>query len=66
MRLGIELPWQRLLADYRLAALESVEIAVEWCADPETLVTRRSLWQGQLERALIAVDELDCGGLLGN
>jgi hypothetical protein len=39
---------------------------MEWCADPETLVTRRSLWQWQLERALIAVDDLQCSGLLGN
>lgn len=53
-----------LLADCRLAVFEFVQIAVEWCADPETLVSRRSLWQWQLERALIAVEDLDGRELL--
>ncbi|MEY2936449.1 MAG: hypothetical protein RL033_7198 [Pseudomonadota bacterium] len=57
-REGIELSWPALLYDYRLAALESVEIAVEWCSSPETLESRRELWQWQLERSLQAVDEL--------
>ncbi|HJW69786.1 MAG TPA: hypothetical protein VJ829_10550, partial [Candidatus Binatia bacterium] len=63
-RAGIELPWQLLLADYRLAALESVEIAVEWCADPVTRVEKRGLWEWMLGRALEAVDDLDCAALL--
>ena len=63
-RAGIELPWQLLWADYRLAALESVEIAVEWCSDPVWLVEKRWLWEWMLGRALEAVDELDCAELL--
>jgi Phosphotransferase enzyme family len=63
-RFGIELPWGRLIADYRLAALESVEIAVEWCADPVTRVAKRGLWEWQLGRALQAVEDLGCAALL--
>jgi hypothetical protein len=63
-RAGIEFPWQLLWNDYRLAALESVQIAVEWCADPITRVEKRGLWQWMLERALAAVDELDSAALL--
>jgi hypothetical protein len=48
---------------YRLAALESVQIAVEWCADPTTRVEKRSLWEWMLGRALQAVDDLDCAAL---
>jgi hypothetical protein len=63
-RAGVELPWPLLLADYRLAALESVQIAVEWCADPATRVEKRGLWEWMLGRALEAVDDLDCAALL--
>jgi hypothetical protein len=63
-RSGVELPWPLLLADYRLAALESVQIAVEWCADPATRVEKRALWEWILGRALQAVDDLDCDVLL--
>jgi hypothetical protein len=64
-RAGVELPWPLLLDDYRLAALESVQIAVEWCADPVTRVEKRGLWEWMLRRALAAVDDLDCAALLG-
>jgi Phosphotransferase enzyme family len=63
-RAGLELPWPLLLDDYRLAALESVQIAVEWCADPVTRVEKRGLWEWMLGRALEAVDDLDCAALL--
>lgn len=61
---GVELPWRVLLDDYRLAALESVHIAVEWCADPITRIEKRGLWEWMLGRALQAVDDLDCAALL--
>lgn len=61
---GVELPWQLLLDDYRLTALESVHIAVEWCADPVTRVEKRGLWEWMLGRALQAVDDLDAARLL--
>jgi hypothetical protein len=64
-RAGIDVPWASLLEDYRLAALESVEIAVEWCADPVTRVEKRGLWEWMLGRALDAVDELDAAAMLG-
>ena len=63
-RAGVKLPWPLLLDDYRLAALESVQIAVEWCADPVTRVEKRGLWEWMLGRALQAVDDLDCAALL--
>lgn len=63
-RAGVELAWPMLLEDYRLAALESVQIAVEWCADPVTRVEKRALWEWMLGRALQAVDDLDCVALL--
>ena len=62
--LGVELPWRLLLDDYRLAALECVQIAVEWCADPVTRVEKRGLWEWMLDRALQAVDDLDGAALL--
>jgi hypothetical protein len=64
-QLGVDVPWQLLLDDYRLAAFESVQIAVEWCADPVTRVEKRDLWEWMLHRALQAVDDLDCEALLG-
>lgn len=63
-RAGVELPWELLLDDYRLAALESVQIAVEWCADPITRVEKRELWEWMLGRALQAVDDLGSAALL--
>jgi hypothetical protein len=63
-QLGVEIPWSLLLDDYRLAALESVQIAVEWCAVPATRFEKRGLWEWMLERALQAVDDLDCAALL--
>lgn len=63
-REGVELSWPALCHDFRLAALESVEIAVEWCGSPQTLESRRELWTWQLERSLQAVDELDALALL--
>ena len=63
-RAGVELAWPLLLDDYRLAALESVQIAVEWCADPVTRVEKRGLWEWMLGRALQAVDDLDCAAML--
>ncbi len=65
VRAGANLPWPLLLEDYRLAALESVQIAVEWCADPVTRVEKRGLWEWMLGRALQAVDDLDSVALLG-
>jgi hypothetical protein len=64
-RAGVNLPWSLLLEDYRLAALESVEIAVEWCSDPVSRVEKRGLWEWMLGRALQAVDDLDSAALLG-
>ena len=64
VRAGVELPWRLLVDDYRLAALESVLIAVEWCANPVTRVEKRGLWEWMLGRALQAVDDLDCAALL--
>lgn len=63
---GLEVPWALLLDDYRLAALESVETAVGWCADPGTRVEKRELWEWMLGRALQAVDDLDCAAFLGS
>ncbi len=47
--------WQQLLADYRLTAVQTLYVAAEWCANPDTLTSMRWVWQPQLERALAAI-----------
>lgn len=57
-------PWQRLWDDYRLAAVQSVYVAVEWCVLEEDRERMRWLWSAELRRAMAAFEDLRCAELL--
>lgn len=63
-RLGIRYPWKRLLDDYRLTAVQSLQGAVEWCVLEEDRDRMRWVWEPKLHRALAAYDDLNCAELL--
>jgi hypothetical protein len=54
--------WQRLYDDYRLSAAMGVYIATEYCRGGIN-ERRVSTWLPMLQRALTAVDDLDCSEL---
>jgi hypothetical protein len=56
-------PWERLWADYRLAAVQSLYVAVEWCVLPEDRERMAWVWRPQLEKATRAFEDLDCRAL---
>ncbi|HEU4753264.1 MAG TPA: hypothetical protein VFU47_09145, partial [Armatimonadota bacterium] len=51
--------WERLAADYRLCAAQSLYIPAEWCV-LEDRSRMRWVWEPQLRRALAAYRELEC------
>ncbi len=55
--------WEQLLRDYRLAAVQSVYVAVEWCASEADRTGMRWVWWPQLQKAMQAYFDLDCGAL---
>jgi hypothetical protein len=57
-------PWDRLWRDYRLTAVQSVYVAVEWCVLPEDRERMRWLWSAELRRAMAAFEDLGCAELL--
>jgi thiamine kinase-like enzyme len=52
--------WEQLVQDYKLAAVQSIYVAVAWCVDERERTTMRWVWQPQLEKALTAFFDLDC------
>jgi thiamine kinase-like enzyme len=52
--------WERLWDDYRLCAVQSVYVAVEWCVLAEDRERMRWLWTLELRRAMAAFAELRC------
>jgi hypothetical protein len=56
-------PWERLWADYRLAAVQSLYVAVEWCVLPQDRDRMRWVWRPQLDKAMRAFEDLDCRAL---
>lgn len=57
-------PWERLWDDYRLAAVQSVYVAVEWCVLEQDRERMRWLWSMELRRAMAAIADLRCAELL--
>jgi HEAT repeat protein/thiamine kinase-like enzyme len=55
--------WEQLVQDYKLAAVQSIYVAVAWCVDERERTTMRWVWQPQLEKALTAFFDLDCATL---
>jgi hypothetical protein len=53
-------PWERLWQDYRLAAVQAVYVAVEWCVLEEDRERMRWLWTMELRRAMAAFEDLRC------
>ncbi len=47
----VDYSWQQLVYDYRLAAVQSVYVAVEWCVLEEDRTRMRWLWEQQLRRS---------------
>jgi hypothetical protein len=60
---GIELSWDGLWRDYRLAVVQCLENAVEWLVVPADRSEKRWLWEMQLARAMDAYLELGCDQL---
>lgn len=56
--------WEQLWNDYRLMAMLSLYVAVEWCVLPEDRERMRWVWFPKLEKALTAFNDLQCGELL--
>lgn len=57
--------WEQLWHDYRLCAVETFYVAVEWCVLPEDRERMRWVWQPELVRAMAAYTDLGCAELLG-
>ncbi|MEN9933696.1 MAG: hypothetical protein RLZZ387_275 [Chloroflexota bacterium] len=55
--------WEQLWRDYRLAAVQSVYVAVEWCVLEQDRERMRWLWTMQLRRAMAALEDLRCAEL---
>ena len=60
---GIVYSWEDLWRDYRLAAVQSLYVAVEWCALDEDRTNMRWVWEPQLRKAMAAFYDLDLAGL---
>lgn len=56
--------WEQLWNDYRLTAIQSLYVAVEWCVLPEDRTNVRWVWFPQLQKALAAYEDLACRRLL--
>jgi len=49
--------------DYRLCAVQTAHVAIEWCVLADDRERMRWLWSAQLERAFAAMDDLDSPAL---
>jgi hypothetical protein len=56
--------WEMLLSDYKLCAVQSVYVAVEWCILEEDRQNKKWIWWPQLQKAMTAFFELNCDTIL--
>ena len=56
--------WEQLITDYRLAAIQSLYIASEWCIQAEDRQRMRWLWWQELQNSMAAISDLQCMELL--
>jgi len=56
-------PWEQLLRDYRLCAVQSVYVAVEWLVLEGDRTRMRWIWGPQLHKAMAAYLDLRCAEL---
>lgn len=55
--------WEELLYDYKLCAVQSIYVAVEWCVLASDRVNMRWVWLPQLQRSMTAFFDLHCAEL---
>lgn len=55
--------WDQLVADYKLCAVQSLYVVVEWCVLPADRAEMRWVWWPQLHKAMTAFFDLDCTAL---
>lgn len=55
--------WEQLSYDYKLAAVQSIYVAVAWCVDEQDRTKMSWVWRPQLEKAMTAFFDLDCASL---
>jgi thiamine kinase-like enzyme len=63
-KLGIDYPWELLLNDYRLTAVQSLQGAVEWCVLEADRERMRWVWEPKLHKAMAAYHDLNCAEIL--
>ena len=55
--------WEQLLLDYRLCAVQSIYVAVEWLVLEQDRTRMRWVWEPQLRKAMTAFFDLRCADL---
>lgn len=55
--------WEQLVRDYRLSAVQSVYVAIQWCALEADRERMRWVWLPQLQKSLRAFFDLRCADL---
>ena len=56
-------PLERVWEDYRLAVVQAVYVAVEWCVLEKDREEKRWLWSRELGTAMSALEDWDCRSL---
>jgi thiamine kinase-like enzyme len=65
-QLGIDYPWELLLDDYRLTAVQGLQSVTEWCILEEDRQNMRWVWEPKLHRVMAAYHDLNCAEILRN
>lgn len=55
--------WEQLISDYKLAAVQSLYVACEWCVKEEDRRKMKWVWLPQLQKSMAAFFDLSCSEL---
>jgi thiamine kinase-like enzyme len=55
--------WEQLIKDYRLAAIQSLYVACQWCVSPQERRQMKWVWLPQLLKSMTAFFDLRCSEL---
>lgn len=55
--------WEQLIYDYKLAAIQSIYVAIEWCVFDEQRQKMKWVWLPQLQKSMTAFFDLQCSDL---
>lgn len=55
--------WEQAVADYKLTAVQSLYVAILWCTTEQEHRTMKWVWLPQLQKAMNAFFDLQCGDL---